>query len=165
MTENSGELVSSFLKEQVDREDQRRQRLETRAGIVVSGSTAAIAALFASLTYVYSRDKTVLHGSVRWSMYLGLAAFATAVGIAVFTLWPRGEYVTRVDDDLRHYLNKSNFQRDASYSSRRVAESRLAELESIIEVNNRLAPLLLSSQILQATGLLFIAVAISYLFG
>lgn len=165
MSKTAGEVISDYLKEQVDRETQHRERLQTRAGIVITGSTAAVSALFAILAYAPSRDETVLHGRIRWFMYAGLLVFAVAIGLAVIALWPQGQYVLRVDNNLRHYLDDKVFWRKSSYSTLRVAERRLKEFESILAVNNRIAPLLLASQIAQGIGLLLVAIAVCYLFG
>lgn len=163
MSSSSGEVVTKYVQQQIDREEQRRQRLENRAAIVISGSGAATAALFAALTYAYTRNKAVLAGGSRWYMYAGLIGFAAAVILGLVALNPRRQEVSD-PEALEHYLQKDEFVKPASYSERQIATTSLGELRSLTKINDFIAGLLYASQIVQMAALICIGIAVALLY-
>jgi hypothetical protein len=160
----SGDVAAEFVRQQLDREEQRRQGLHSRAAIVLSGAGAAVAALFAALTYAYTKDKAVLGGDSRWFMYLGLIGFGVAVLLALGALVPRRQALSDVDD-VASYMDEDSFREPASYADRNLALATLGELRSLRQINNYAATLVLTAQLIQAVSIVLVAVAIACAYG
>ncbi len=159
----SGETVSGYIEKVLGREEQRRQSLESRAAVVVSGSTAAVAALFGILTYLHDKDKAVLKGGSRGLMYVGLVALSLAILGGLWALRPRRRLLPSADD-LDQYLKEDTFNNPAEYSQRQVAGAELAEYRSLDKANTSMAHELLLGQVMQVIGFLCLAGAIFLLF-
>lgn len=160
---SAGQLVSDYLKDMIDREEQRRQRLESRASIVLSFTTAVIAITFTSLRFALDKDHLVLQGGTRWYLYSALLLYVLAVILSLYVLVPHMIEVSVVED-LEHYLEEDTFDEPEEYVDRRLALARKSELSSLIRASDVHNAVLLVSQLCLSLGVVLVAVAISYLF-
>lgn len=156
---SAGDAVADHITQLLSREEQRRQRLETRASVTVSLSSAAAAILFAVITYAQeSSTNQALTGNENCVVFAALIVLGIAAVASLYTLLPRFQSLAN-PESLAQYVEEDKFRQPKDYAARRLAEATLDELRDVVSGNSRIAVALLVSQLLEFIGLVLVAVA------
>ncbi len=157
--DSAGDAVTNHMIHQLAREEQRRQRLETRASVTVSLSATGATILFAALAYGQDRtDKEPLTTHEEYVVFAALIVLCLAALVSLYALLPRFQSIPN-PRGLAHYLEEGAFRQSKDYADRRLAETTLAELSSVVFGNSRIAIALVIGQTLEFVGLMLIALA------
>jgi heme A synthase len=154
----SGEFVDRYILEQLERESTRRERLETRCGLLLSSASAIAALMFTALALNEDalenlRDKRLL-------VWIALFFFGASLIAAILGLLPKATDVPEADD-LAPYLNDENFRKPPSFAQERLAEARLSEFRDLTRVTDAIAVRLCIAAGAQALGVVFVGGAIA----
>jgi hypothetical protein len=151
MTEQ-GEVYADFIKSQLGRESDRRERIETRGWSLIASSGVLATLLFAAIAAYRGKDYRI-SGLAFLPLTLSLLALvvSAALGIAASATW---KYRVAASETMVEML-QSHWTDTATSARNHCARLDLATISSVRLVNNRKAFLLTLGLALELLAAIF----------
>jgi hypothetical protein len=151
-------IYTDYIKEQVDREDARKESLEKRGLSLITSSGALVTVLFGLAAFVTDSDDFKLPDSANVLLSLALIAFFASGLFAIATNFPMN-YEEVEPSELRTAI-KERWEDTQRVAERETSFTRIKVLLSARRQNGRKASLLFVSIVAQVAGVGFVAASL-----